>query len=132
MQTFLPYPDFRRTARCLDPKRLGRQRVEAYQILRTLSGISMGWSRHPAVRMWSGFELALSAYMNEMIAEWIRRGYRNNMFTIALPPEYPVPPWLGDPELHRAYRSNLVRKDPQYYGKYWPGIRDDLPYLWPV
>ena len=34
MQTFLPYPDFARSARCLDNRRLGKQRVESYQILR--------------------------------------------------------------------------------------------------
>ena len=33
MQTFLPYSDFIKTARCLDYKRLGKQRVEAKRIL---------------------------------------------------------------------------------------------------
>ncbi len=131
MQTFLPYPDFLKTAQVLDYRRLGRQRVEAYQILRTLSGISDGWSNHPAVRMWSGYELALSAYMNSMIREWSRRGYKNRMFLVELSEHYPCPPWLGDPEFHAAHRSNLLRKDPDYYRKYWPREPDDLPYVWP-
>jgi len=33
MQTFLPYPDLRDSVACLDNKRLGKQRVEAMQIL---------------------------------------------------------------------------------------------------
>ena len=132
MQTFLPYADFRKTARCLDWRRLGRQRVEAWQILRTLSGISQGWIRHPAVTMWAGYEMALSAYMNEMIVEWIKRGYRNNMFQIALPESYPLPEWLGNSAIHMAYKSNLIRKDPEYYRKFWPDIPDNLPYIWPV
>ena len=33
MQTFLPYPDFVKSAQCLDYRRLGKQRVEAKQIL---------------------------------------------------------------------------------------------------
>ncbi|UCF30738.1 MAG: MSMEG_6728 family protein [bacterium] len=132
MQTFLPYPDFKKSARTLDWKRLGRQRVEAYQILRTLSGLSAGWRSHPAVRMWAGYELALSAYMNDMIEEWLRRGYRNNMYTVALDPGYPLPPWLGDPAFHRAHRSNLIRKDPAYYRRFWPALSDDLPYVWPL
>jgi hypothetical protein len=37
MQTFLPYPDFRESARVLDNKRLGKQRVECLQILQTLA-----------------------------------------------------------------------------------------------
>jgi len=34
MQTFLPFPDFAESAKCLDNRRLGKQRVEAKQILR--------------------------------------------------------------------------------------------------
>jgi len=37
MQTFLPYPDFERSARALDLKRLGKQRVECIQVLRGLT-----------------------------------------------------------------------------------------------
>ena len=36
MQTFLPYSNFHLTAEVLDRKRLGKQRVECLQILRTL------------------------------------------------------------------------------------------------
>jgi hypothetical protein len=36
MQTFLPYKSFKDSARCLDNKRLGKQRVEALQLLKTL------------------------------------------------------------------------------------------------
>ncbi|MDQ1681515.1 MAG: hypothetical protein QOH99_56, partial [Frankiaceae bacterium] len=34
MQTFLPYADFGASARVLDDRRLGKQRVETLQILR--------------------------------------------------------------------------------------------------
>ncbi|MEU7740966.1 MSMEG_6728 family protein [Nonomuraea sp. NPDC049158] len=59
MQTFLPYPDFARTAAVLDPLRLGKQRVEALQILRALTIPGYGWRHHPAVRMWASYEEAL-------------------------------------------------------------------------
>lgn len=36
MNTFLPYADFQKSAQCLDNKRLGKQRVEAWQIYLTL------------------------------------------------------------------------------------------------
>ena len=36
MQTFLPYPDIEKSLNSLDSKRLGKQRVEAYQILNIL------------------------------------------------------------------------------------------------
>ena len=132
MQTFLPYPDFKKSASVLDDKRLGRQRVESYQILRVLSGLTKGWINHPAVRMWKGFDMALSAYMNAMIDEWENRGFRNSMYRVAVPGRYDKPGWLGREEIHKAYRSNLLRKDPDHYRKFWPEESDELPYIWPA
>lgn len=131
MQTFLPYPDFVQSARILDDRRLGRQRVEAYQILRVLAGMTKGWVNHPAVKMWRGHEMALSAYMNVMIDEWERRGFRNNMMRVAVVREYDLPHWFGEPDFHAAHRSNLLRKFPDHYGRYWPDEPDDLEYVWP-
>jgi hypothetical protein len=131
LQTFLPYPDFVKTARVLDNRRLGRQRVEAYQILRVLAGMTKGWTNHPTVRMWSGYEIALSVYMNVMIEEWERRGYRNSMFRVTTSDNFDLPPWFADPDFHAAHRSNLLRKDPEHYRKFWPNEPDDLPYVWP-
>lgn len=37
MQTFYPFEDQNKTFACLDYKRIGKQRVEGYQILRTLA-----------------------------------------------------------------------------------------------
>ena len=50
MQSFLPIADFTETARILDPRRLGKQRVEALQILRGLIVPGYGWRHHPAVK----------------------------------------------------------------------------------
>ena len=36
MMTFLPFPEFDKSAQCLDNKRLGCQRIEAWQIYQTL------------------------------------------------------------------------------------------------
>lgn len=137
MQTFLPVPDFAETARILDYRRLGKQRVEAYQILNILTGKTdkPGWKNHPAVKMWKGHEAALQRYMNRMIDEWIRRGYKNTMISnpcadIVLPGD--MPSWIGDPAFHAAHRSNLLRKDPVYYGKFGWTESPDLPYIWPV
>ena len=48
MQTFLPFPDFQQSAAVLDHVRLGKQRVEALQILRALVIPEYGWQSHPA------------------------------------------------------------------------------------
>lgn len=80
MQTFVPYgTDFYATARCLDDKRLGKQRVEAYQILRALLNETHGWKNHPATKMWYGYEQGLVIYTQVMCAEWTGRGYQDTI-----------------------------------------------------
>lgn len=132
MQTFLPYPDFKQSAQCLDWRRLGKQRVEARQILNALEGKSYGWRNHPATKMWVGFENALGEYLNTVISEWISRGYRNNMATYLV--TYPIifPLWLGDLDFHASHRSNLLRKMPDWYGKFDWTEPNNLPYVWPI
>jgi hypothetical protein len=148
VQTFLPYADFVATAHVLDPRRLGKQRVEALQVLRALTVPGHGWRNHPAVRMWRGFEEALTRYGLEICRRWSGLGHRDTCagkltaefaaLRGALPRTQAelagadaLPPWLGDPELHRSHRSALVRKDPAYYGPLFPGVPADLPYVWP-
>jgi hypothetical protein len=142
MQTFLPYPDFIESAKCLDYRRLGKQRVEAEQIFRIIvvGKSSGGWVNHPATKMWRGHDLALALYRDEMIKEWIRRGYKNTMpmaldYTIENVVDEAksnIPSWFGDESFHASHRSNLLRKDPIFYGKYGWTEPADLPYIWPV
>ena len=132
MQTFLPYSDFKQTAQCLDYKRLGKQRVEADQILNILKGNtnSNAWINHPAVIMWRNFTEALTEYRNIIIQEWINRNYNNNMKI--LPTNNIIyPNWLGNENFHASHRSNLLRKNYNYYSKYNWIESNDLPYVWP-
>jgi hypothetical protein len=138
MQTFLPYSDFEETARVLDYRRLGKQRVETYQLLRALNGETRGWVNHPAARMWDGFESGLAYYGMVICEEWRRRGYKDQMLErltelwIQHGKNFDMPPWLGDGEFHLSHQSNLVRKMPEYYGPLFPGVSADLEYIWPV
>lgn len=133
MQTFLPYADFRKTAEVLDRQRLGKQRVETLQVLRTIIiGNKKGWNNHPAVNMWRGYEGMLVEYGVAICDEWINRGYKDTCRDKILefdPGDRVVPFWLGDPDLHRSHQSNLNRKDPDFYTF---DVPDDLPYVWPV
>jgi hypothetical protein len=54
MQTFLPVANFKESAKILDYRRLGKQRVEARQILNALQGKSKGWANHPATKCGEG------------------------------------------------------------------------------
>jgi len=134
MQTFLPYEDFVKTAKCLDYRRLGKQRVEALQIYKIVSGerTTGGWINHPAVLMWKGFSNLLAYYHNEMIDEWVRRGYNNNMKHIIVPPSITQPLWLGSQDFHDSHKSNLLRKDSEFYGKYNWNVPNDLEYVWTI
>lgn len=149
MQTFLPYPEFARTARCLDVRRLGKQRVEALQVLRGLTVAGYGWRHHPAVRMWAGYEEALVRYGLEICAAWCATGRAdtcaNSMRAdlaaacgidvvrtqATLSAADGLPPWLGREDVHRSHRSALLRKDPRHYRPLFGDEPADLPYVWP-
>lgn len=129
MQTFLPYPDFGESVRCLDYRRLGKQRVEAKQLLNVLLGEAKGdgWKNHPACKMWRNRHEALALYMNYCINEWISRGYNNTMqlWTNWTEPTIIMPVWFGDESFHASHRSNLLRKDSVYYGYVYSVTEED-------
>lgn len=135
MQTFLPYSGFIKSAQCLDRLRLGKQRLEAFQIYKYVTSPNRtgGYSKHPAVLMWRGFPEAIALYYNCIIDEWTRRGFKNHMPHLKICNNLlTMPPWLGDEKLHSSHRSNLLRKDPKWYGQFgWPES-PNLPYYWPI
>jgi hypothetical protein len=133
----------------LDVKRLGKQRVEAGQILEILLDIPIlpknlitlapfrrnwgPWHNHPAVLMWKSHEEWLKSYLDCCIGEWEFRGYVNNITV----PKYNVskqspPKWLGFEPFHASHRSNLLRKSSVHYRQFWPYEAVDLPYFWPT
>ena len=128
MQTFLPFPSFEDSAKALDYKRLGKQRVEAAQLIRAINGQTKGWANHPAAVMWRGHLDALKVYHNVMVQEWVRRGYKNTMPLFEVPDQVQLPWWVGFEALHFSHRSNLIRKDPAFYQFNAP---DNQPYIWP-
>ncbi|WP_030621136.1 MSMEG_6728 family protein [Streptomyces sclerotialus] len=149
MQTFLPYPDFADSAAVLDARRLGKQRVEALQVLRGLTVPGYGWRHHPAVRMWTGYEEALVRYGLEICRVWTDSG-RQDTCALTLAQDYAtnfpgtpprtyaelassgdLPNWLGDPAFHESHRSALLTKDPDHYRRHFPDTPAGLPYVWP-
>jgi len=108
MQTFLPYSDFEASAKCLDNKRLGKQRVECLQLLQVLkkgpyicgsckksweecelttqdcaltkSKKKTPWYNHSACKMWQGHERTLILYGLAVCVEWISRGFKDTCY----------------------------------------------------
>ena len=144
MQTFAPEGrDIRRGFQVLDRQRLGKQRVETYQILRTLLGLSDGWASHPATLMWSNHIPALAYYGYVNCQVWKERGYNDNLqhhFANVVRAARTrrmqrwcslttAPPMFLD-EIMESHRSALIRKAPEHYSHIWPDTPRDLEYVW--
>lgn len=137
MQTFLPYKDFTKSAKCLDYRRLGKQRVECKQIVNVLMGRTSAWQNHPAVKMWRGHVPALARYGALVCLEWKSRGYQDSLFPFFV--EHTCdeslvvyPSWLGDTLFHLSHQSNLLRKDFVHYSQFFVGVDSSLEYVWPI
>ena len=142
MQTFLPYADFAKCARVLDTKRLNKQILETYQILRAIKGRSKGWRNHPATKMWKNDYFALAAYGFHVCLEFAKRrgkahAYSNGILRILARTKWPVmqypsdaPKWASK-KMQRMYRSLLIRKDTRHYRKFWPKLSYKIPFVWP-
>jgi|688.fasta_scaffold472051_2 hypothetical protein len=137
MQIFLPYSDFGKSLDSLDNKRLGKQRVEAYQIISVISGRFRkdgkpykGWVSHPCSIMWKDHVDALKIYYNWSLDIWKERGFKNNMEYELISGDVVFPEWLGFEPFHSSHRANLLRKDFNFYSKQgWSEDPTD-PYMW--
>ena len=133
MQTFVPSPIMTETVECLDYRRLGKQRVEALQIIKALTVPDSGWKNHPATKMWADHVPALKWYYNHCVREWVSRGYNN---TMKLYPseelEGTLPDWWGDDKVHSSHRAALLHKDHAFYSQYNWAETPALNYHWPT
>jgi hypothetical protein len=161
MQTFVPLIGSADTAKVLDRARLNKQALEGWQILMTLTELDpqgnhrtpKGWVNHPAVKMWRGYEGALTLYILSMVREWERRGYKSTIALKAVSTyiqavklgkakhSTQLPPWMKDRkyfgEIASSHRMALLSKDYEWYSQFgWPedsGVRpDSYDYIWPV
>jgi hypothetical protein len=92
MKTFLPVIDpglnpwttMRLSLASLDNARLGKQRVESFQIWNVVSGTkaTKAWRMSPAVHMWRGYERALGVYIKSVSTP--RPKHRNHKLTHVL------------------------------------------------
>lgn len=93
---------------------------------------------HPACVMWRGFTHALMWYHNEVLAAVRAAGtHRVTAFGPydlrgpGVPEVVPLPPWMGDPALHRSHRRVLLSKDPAFYSRYGWAEAPLYEYVWP-
>jgi len=141
MQTFMTHDNYVDTAKVLDNKRLGKQRVEAYQILKALRGDyndTGAWVNHPATVMWRDHQYELALYGLTISVEFHERGFDGysmmqkftdicNELQSSNTESYPW--WVNNELLLMTHQSNLMRKDSEYYSF---NVPDNIPYIWPL
>lgn len=153
MQTFLPFNSPAKCAEVLDNKRLNKQILECYQILKVISTNGKAWRNHPAVLMWEGAENELWDYTMAMVQEAEKRGIKttNNVANLnALQSQFQsnwgngVPAFKKNAEFKNrtliTHRVNLYRKDPYAYGVFSNSLNsqynkpccDKCQYFWPT
>lgn len=98
------------------------------------------WGGHPAVKMWWTYENHLVDYGIAVCNEWISRGFKDTCKDKIIKHQKLAPngfkgmpvQWLGDEKFHLSHKSNLIRKNPEYYRPIFGiDIPDNLPYIWP-
>lgn len=132
VQVFRPYIDWRRSARVLDNKRLGKQRVEVKQvmmaILRKMGLINdgkRGWLNHPIVLMYyndgSPYFYDLVNYFNACLEEWRHRNMKSKISLTDIEELIKkIDSTKGHPLTHKhevEYRRVLILKNPEHYLK---------------
>lgn len=140
MQTFVPEITFEESARVLDYRRLGKQRVEVLQIIQALTPVTgrktHGWRNHPATKMWQENVHGLAAYGVAICDEWVSRGYkdtcRDKIMSHVEADATDLPTWWGDSRIHDSHKSNLLRKNIEFYSQYDWDVPADTPYFWPI
>lgn len=142
MQTFLPYADFKMSAKVLDRQRLGKQRLEVYQLLNSIDRLKKGenykgWTNHPCRKMWHNNTNALVEYGIDVCNEWISRGYKDTLkekiqsfYKCNEPHDYPN--FIGMESFHLSHRSKLIQKKPEHYRSMFPNTPENLEYIWPI
>ena len=87
--------------------------------------------------MWTNYPNALVEYGVTVCEVWQSYGYKDTClekikkhYRVDLPRSSPH--WLGREDLHLSHKSKLIQKFPQFYRPKFPGVPEDLEYVWPV
>lgn len=119
MTVYLPYQDFRRSAKCLSDDHLREQRNfvrDAIHVL-TVPG-RLADKRKADVSMWEGHMTQLLHVCEATLDERKRRGLDERGVTPwMLDHGDPPPAWLGDAAFHDDHKRRLLHLAPAHYGK---------------
>lgn len=120
MRVYLPYPDYRRSAKCLSDAHLIEQRASCRNLIMniTVPRCYSGDRTHldPWVECINGVLWLTDATLEERR----RRGHDEKgitpwmLYKLGLPSR---PDWLGRPDYHEQVKRELLHLAPAHYGK---------------
>lgn len=154
MQVFIPFKSVRKSLRYLAryPKRLYAQLREGTHALLAIRGrpVVKSHPNHTVTRSWRDNEAFLRYYVcrcSEAVRAYTKRKtdgqpYTTELFDRRIKEELggwleadaavEKPSWWGRKDIHRSYRAQLYRKNPDLYPK-WKRYADEYnDYVWPV
>jgi hypothetical protein len=114
---YMPYPDYRRSAKCLTDDHLKEQRNSIREAIRIItvprSGLMQAW-----IQEWEGHMTQLLYLCDATLEERRRRKIDERGVTPwMLNHEDPPPKWLGDVYYHDQSKRRLLHLNPGHYGR---------------
>jgi hypothetical protein len=115
---YMPYPDYRRSAKCLSNSDLMQQRAACRRLIGVMhSRQHSDWQEWMSewVNMGDAVLHATDATLEEM-----ERRRMTGPFGVTpwmLKKNTPPPDWLGNKAFHDMYKTVLLRANPGHYGK---------------
>jgi hypothetical protein len=108
---YMPYPDYRRSAKCLSDVHLKEQRDTVRHLIQRIVVLSKDDSH------WAPHVTALLHVCDATLEERRRRGVDERGVTpwMLVRSEEQPPPWIGDPAFHTVEKLKLLRLDPKHY-----------------
>lgn len=115
---YMPYQDYRRSAKCLSDAHLREQRVSCMRVINVLCA-SQKRDREPWMADWENHLDAVLYAIDATIEELRRRKLQgpHGICPWMLRKNTPEPSWLGESAYHDEVKQNLLKADPAHYGK---------------
>lgn len=124
IEIYLPYEDFQKSLECMDVRTLGNQRIESFQLIKTLVWDEPKTSySSPVEELWKNHTIALVKYYNMSVDLWKEKGFKNTFPKITnfkFPEEISLPECIGNSNFHRAYQIQLLKENRKHYENQFP------------
>ena len=114
---YMPYADYRRSAKCLSDEHLKVQRMACRRLIGVMFS-HQSFDDQPWMREWTGHGDAVLHATDATLCERKRRGIDERGVTPwMLIKGTPTPPWMDDLAWHDEHRRILLRADQKHYAR---------------